>query len=640
MVKGLEYVISLTDKISAPVKAIKSNFDKLATGAKVVAGIGAAFSAATVAVTAFVDKNLTALDEIHQLSNVTGAGAKSIYLLGKMAEVNGSSVEAAQASIEGLSKVIGEAAQGAGKGAKAFQLYGLSAKDSNGNVKSTMQVLDDIHKRMHGLSEQEQIAMLSKLGIDKSMIQLLRVSGSELTEMAKRADALSLGVATPENAATAATFKDTMTELGQVVTGFGEYISVGLAPIITRLVQGFNDWYVANNALIKNALNKLISGIDFLLTGFFKVISTVNNVISSTIGWEGAMASLVGLFIYAKAAIFGTFLKSLPMLFAKVGSVLFSSLIAPLKVFVIYAKSALLGLKVGFGLLFSPIGLIAVGIIAVIAVVIKFREQFKAFFEGVLRGFAAWGLSFEPIKNALGRVWELFGKLWTTISGLFAPIQASTEMTQQFASAGEFVGFVFGAALELIVNAITFVINAFGNLLAFVIDVITSISTGWSEFINLLTAGEWAAAFGQLWDGIVGIVSNVWHNVKTSAIEFINGLISIINKFGASIDPIELPVKTSVETTALSPVSATVQAASTVGNVAALQPQPNAQGKVHQIEALSPRTQDLDNHKGVKGAMNQTNNNQKTFNVTINAPNSDPKAIANAMREAETKELQ
>lgn len=77
-----------------------------------------------------------------------------------------------------------------------------------------------------------------------------------------------------------------------------------------------------------------------------------------------------------------------------------------------------------------------------------------------------------------------------------------------------------------------------------------------------------------------------------------------------------------------------------MGNVAALQPQPNAQGKVHQIEALSPRTQDLDNHKGVKGAMNQTNNNQKTFNVTINAPNSDPKAIANAMREAETKELQ
>ena len=83
-----------------------------------VAAFGAAFYAATVGVKNFVDANLDALDEIKQLSNVTGESADQIYLLGKVAEVNGSSAQAAQSSIEGLSRTIGEAAAGVGRGAK------------------------------------------------------------------------------------------------------------------------------------------------------------------------------------------------------------------------------------------------------------------------------------------------------------------------------------------------------------------------------------------------------------------------------------------------------------------------------------------------------------------------------------------
>ncbi|STP02617.1 hypothetical protein [Haemophilus parainfluenzae] len=95
-----------------------------------VAAFGAAFYAATIGVKNFVDANLDALDEIKQLSAVTGESADQIYNLGKVAEVNGSSAQAAQSSIEGLSRVIGEAATGIGRGAKSFEQYGLSAKKS------------------------------------------------------------------------------------------------------------------------------------------------------------------------------------------------------------------------------------------------------------------------------------------------------------------------------------------------------------------------------------------------------------------------------------------------------------------------------------------------------------------------------
>ncbi|WP_231844581.1 phage tail tape measure protein [Haemophilus influenzae] len=128
-----------------------------------VAAFGAAFYAATIGVKNFVDANLDALDEIKQLSAVTGESADQIYNLGKVAEVNGSSAQAAQSSIEGLSRVIGEAAAGIGRGAKSFEQYGLSAKKANGDVKTSSEMLGDISDKMKAMGEQEQIAMLAKL---------------------------------------------------------------------------------------------------------------------------------------------------------------------------------------------------------------------------------------------------------------------------------------------------------------------------------------------------------------------------------------------------------------------------------------------------------------------------------------------
>lgn len=85
MNKGLNYVLKLTDQVSSPLQKVKGAFSGLSKGVKAVMGIQAAFVGATGAITAFLNTNLTALDDIHQLSQVTGAGAKAIFNLGKMA---------------------------------------------------------------------------------------------------------------------------------------------------------------------------------------------------------------------------------------------------------------------------------------------------------------------------------------------------------------------------------------------------------------------------------------------------------------------------------------------------------------------------------------------------------------------------
>lgn len=252
------------------------------------AAFGAAFYAATIGVKNFVDNNLDALDEIKQLSAVTGEAADEIYKLGKVAEVNGSSSQAAQASIEGLSRVIGEAAAGIGRGAKSFEQYGLSAKKANGDIKTSSEMLGEISDKMKKMGEQEQIAMLAKLGIDGSMIQVLRLGNEELREQIELADKLTLGVGNAENAETAAAFKDNMTQLTQVFTAMGEYLSLRIAPAISRIIERFTKWFAENNDLIKAILN----GFGRVFSFLFELAGAIDNVVSNTIGWRTVIYTL------------------------------------------------------------------------------------------------------------------------------------------------------------------------------------------------------------------------------------------------------------------------------------------------------------------------------------------------------------
>ena len=253
-----------------------------------VAAFGAAFYAATIGVKNFVDANLDALDEIKQLSAVTGESADQIYNLGKVAEVNGSSAQAAQSSIEGLSRVIGEAATGIGRGAKSFEQYGLSAKKANGDVKTSSEMLGEISDKMKAIGEQEQIAMLAKLGIDGSMIQTLRLSNNELKEQIALASALTLGVGNAENAETAAAFKDALTQVSQAFTAIGEYVSLRVAPSIQRLAERFTKWFTENNEFIKATLN----GFGKILSFLFELAAAIDNVVEHTVGWKNLIYAL------------------------------------------------------------------------------------------------------------------------------------------------------------------------------------------------------------------------------------------------------------------------------------------------------------------------------------------------------------
>lgn len=505
-----------------------------------VAAFGAAFLAATVGVKNFVDANLDALDEIKQLSNVTGESADQIYLLGKVAEVNGSSAQAAQSSIEGLSRTIGEAAAGVGRGTKSFEQYGLSAKKANGEIKSSSELFGEISEKMQQMSNQEQIAMLSKLGIDGSMIQMLRLGNDELAEQIALAEALTLGVGNAENAETAAAFKDALTQVSQVFTAIGEYVSLRVAPSIQRLAESFTKWFVENNDFIKSILN----GFSKVLSFLFEVAGAINNVIESTIGWKSVIIALGGLMLWLSRRMLLAFATN-PITLA-VGAV--TALFLLIDDFMTYLEGGETALG-DFWKLFAD------GWRSIKPLLDKAKEWVKSFANG-------WDDALDvikPLKGVLTIIWSAIESIYGSFSRLLKQIFGATSAVDEFGNNGESVGSALASVFNFIAQTLewlsgviavvaTALSSSFEAAISAVIGLFKMLGAVWDGIVYGWTSGDWLGVFKRMFSKMGDVVLGVWDNIKKAAIEFVNSLISIVNKFGAGIEPIEIPITQRVQT--------------------------------------------------------------------------------------------
>lgn len=587
-----------------------------------VAAFGAAFLAATVGVKNFVDANLDALDEIKQLSNVTGESADQIYLLGKVAEVNGSSAQAAQSSIEGLSRTIGEAAAGVGRGAKSFEQYGLSAKKANGEIKSSSELFGEISEKMQQMSNQEQIAMLSKLGIDGSMIQMLRLGNDELAEQIALAEALTLGVGNAENAETAAAFKDALTQVSQVFTAIGEYVSLRVAPSIQRLAESFTKWFIENNDFIKSILN----GFSKVLSFLFEVAGAINNVIESTIGWKSVIIALGGLMLWLSRRMLLAFATN-PITLA-VGAV--TALFLLIDDFMTYLD----GGETALGDFWRPF---ADGWKSIKPWIDKAKVWVKSFADG-------WSDALDvikPLKGVLSIVWSAIESIYSSFSRLLKQIFGATSAVDEFGNNGESVGSALASVFNFIAQTLeglsgviavvaTALSSSFEAAISAVIGLFKMLGAVWDGIVYGWTTGDWLGAFKRMFSKMGDIVLGVWDNIKRAAIEFVNSLISIVNKFGAGIEPIEIPITQRVQTIGENVGSIASSAAGFAQSAASMQNMVLG-ASMAASSGASQQTTNTDN--------SQKNSNNK-ITITQHIQGSDnPKAVADQSARAINNQL-
>ncbi|WP_249935691.1 hypothetical protein, partial [Citrobacter sp. wls711] len=259
----------------APQETFNANL-KASIG--LLAGMGAAIQGSAGAMAAWFTSIIDGLDPLVQFHRETGLSVEGLQELGRVAELNGSSMEAVTSSIGEMTMRIGEfISTGEGEMADIGKRLGLQFKDASGNVKDATQTFIELSDKMRSMSQAEKFSVLDKMGIDRSMVQMLSLSREELDKSLKQAR--DWGVVTTEQADAAAEFNNSLKDLRMGYSSVSTQLALSFLPMLKDIVDGMREWLHANAELIQNGLHHL-GEIIFSLAGMIRRLLPIITVIT------------------------------------------------------------------------------------------------------------------------------------------------------------------------------------------------------------------------------------------------------------------------------------------------------------------------------------------------------------------------
>lgn len=480
----------------APQETFNANL-KASIG--LLAGLGAAIAGSAAGVAGWVTSISQSIDPLVQFSRETGVAIETVQTLGYAASVNGSSVDALQASLGEMTKRVGEfVSTGEGEAKDVAERLGLQFKDMNGQVKNSDVIFRELADKLHGMSQAEKFSVLDKMGIDRSMVQLLSMTGEEISSLQNKAEAL--GVVTQDQADQFAAYNDSLTTLGKGFDGIKFQVAVGFVPVLKDLVDGFTDFLIANKDLIKNGLAHL------------------GEIIFSVMGMIRRFLPIIGLITTGFVAW----------------------------------KIAAIGLRTVLATIFSPVVLITAAIVAVVLVIDDLLTAMEGG-QSIIADFFKdnWGIDivpalkeakaslmafinyaigvFEPLADAIA---SMFRMVWHLITGAFTgDFQDAMKDAQNVFDS--FIAFITGA-FGVVGDAIKYV---FGDAGAFVVDVFTTAI----ENTKLMFSALWKLVTGDFegaWGDVVKIFDNGVELMKKPFTAFIDWAKNIFAGLGEYISNI------------------------------------------------------------------------------------------------------
>ncbi len=124
-----------------------------------------AIAGSAAGVAGWVTSVSQSIDPLVQFSRETGVAIETVQTLGYAASVNGSSVDALQASLGEMTKRVGEfVSTGEGEAKDVAGRLGLQFKDMNGQVKNSDVIFRELADKLHGMSQAEKFSVLDKMG--------------------------------------------------------------------------------------------------------------------------------------------------------------------------------------------------------------------------------------------------------------------------------------------------------------------------------------------------------------------------------------------------------------------------------------------------------------------------------------------
>jgi phage-related protein len=230
----------------------------------------------TALVTAGV-KTAAAADNVDKASKRIGVSTDAYQELDYWASQNGISQDTMERAVGRLTQRIGLAGQGNEKYAKGFESLGVSIKDTEGNMRSTEDVLTETIQSLSEIEDEAtKSAMASELfgtKLARDLMPALQDGSLSLEEAAKMAH--EYGMVMDETAIEAGVkFTDAMDTAKRALGGIVAEIGAEVLPIFNEMLA----WVIDNLPAIRETFQTIFGVVK-------DVLRTVIGVVQDVIGW-------------------------------------------------------------------------------------------------------------------------------------------------------------------------------------------------------------------------------------------------------------------------------------------------------------------------------------------------------------------
>jgi len=245
-------------QVKKSTEAMAAKFASIGKTMTIVGGV------ITAAFGVIIKKTMEAGDKFDKMSLRTGESVENLSSLAYACDITGTSIEGLEVGIKFLTKGMDDASQGIGLAKDAFEYLGMSVKDTEGNLRPTVEVLKEAATKIAAIenpAKQAALAMdLFGARSGTQLIPLLKLGGAGIDELMNKAKELGITMST-ETAKAAAEFKDRLEDLKGSLAGAGRDIAMILIPPLTELtkkaieiVKKITAWAESHKPLVKQII--------------------------------------------------------------------------------------------------------------------------------------------------------------------------------------------------------------------------------------------------------------------------------------------------------------------------------------------------------------------------------------------------
>lgn len=295
--------------IKADTKAVAeydSGINQVASGMADLGRIALIAATAVAAVTAAMIAGVVTTaaygDEIGKSAKQLGISTEELQKWRFAAAKAGISQEQLQIGLLTLTRALEAASRGSGEAINAFKEFGIEVENEDGTLKSQTQILRELSEVYNDMEDPvKRAALLTQIfGESGAALGPLLAEGAEgIEELMQRAEDLGL-IMSEEAVQASEEFTNSMTDLTAILTGLRNKISIFLMPTLTRMINTFTEWYIANREIIDQKLEEWADRIG-------KALESIPKKAAAILEFFGGIKNVITLLTTAGAALVGGF---------------------------------------------------------------------------------------------------------------------------------------------------------------------------------------------------------------------------------------------------------------------------------------------------------------------------------------------